>query len=157
MGHLWVRGDSRALGYWRNLPATREVFRGDWVVTGDLVREETDGAFTYIGRGDDALKVKGKWLLPAEVEGVLLDHPAVAEAAVVGAADADGLLKPVAFVVLHDATATDELDAHVRAKLDAYKCPRVIAVLDVLPRTHLGKADRRALRDRAEDLLRART
>ena len=157
VGHLWVRGDSRALGYWRNLPATREVFRGDWVVTGDLVREEPDGAFTYIGRGDDALKVKGKWLLPAEVEGALLDHPDVAEAAVVGAADADGLLKPVAFVVLREATATAELDAHVRARLDAYKCPRAIAALDALPRTHLGKADRRALRDRAEALLRART
>ena len=74
----------------------------------------------------------------------------------VGAADADGLLKPVAFVVRPRRPRRRELDAHVRARLDAYKCPRAIAVLDALPRTHLGKADRRALRDRAEALLRAR-
>lgn len=157
VGHLWVRGDSRALGYWRNLAATRQAFRGDWVVTGDLVREELDGAFTYVGRGDDALKVKGKWLVPAEVEGVLLDHPSVGDCAVVGAADADGLLKPVAFVVASQPVEPGALDAHVRTRLDAYKCPRVITIVEELPRTHLGKTDRGALRRRAELALRARS
>lgn len=157
VGDLWVRGDSRALGYWRNLAATRRVFRGDWVVTGDLVREEPDGAFTYVGRGDDAIKVKGKWLLPAEVEGVLLDHPAVGDCVVVGAADADGLLKPVAFVVASQPVEPDALDTHVRTRLDAYKCPRVITIVEGLPRTHLGKTDRGALRRRAELALRARS
>ena len=157
VGALWVSGDSRAIGYWRNMARTKEVFRGEWVVTGDLVRIDADGYVTYAGRGDDALKVKGKWLLPAEVEACLIAHPDVAEAVVVGTPDADGLVKPVAFVT---ATAprehlAAELREHVLANLEPYKHPRVIEVIESLPRTHLGKADRGALKRRAADRLAA--
>jgi benzoate-CoA ligase len=96
------------------------------------------------------LKVGGKWLSPAEVEGCLLDHPAVAEAAVVGAADGSGLVKPVAYVVPRERREGlgEELKAFVRDRLAPYKHPREVVFLDALPRTHLGKVDRGRLRSR---------
>lgn len=155
VGQLWVAGDSRAIGYWRNMARTKEVFRGEWVVTGDLVRTDDDGYVTYVGRGDDAMKVKGKWLLPAEVESCLLEHDAVVDAVVIGAEDAAGLVKPVAFVTTTDPRPDlgDDLRAHVLDRLDAYKHPRVVHVVDDLPRTHLGKVNRRVLREQAETML----
>jgi benzoate-CoA ligase family protein len=153
VGRLWVRGDSRALLYWQNLPATAEAFHGPWYASSDMVRRDADGYVTYIGRADDALKVGGKWLLPAEVEGCLAEHPSVAECAVVGVPDAAGLTKPVAFVVPDSGRAPadleDALKEHVLAALDAYKHPRRVFVVDALPRTHLGKVDRGRLRARA--------
>lgn len=147
-GQLWVRGDSQALGYWRNLDASKRVFRGDWVVTGDLVARDEDGYFHYRGRGDDVLKVKGKWLAPQEVESCLAGHPQVVECAVVGVEDDEGLTKPVAFVVPRGDTdgLEDALKAHVLEHLQPYKHPRRVILLDEFPRTHLGKIDRRALK-----------
>ncbi|HEX2026913.1 MAG TPA: benzoate-CoA ligase family protein, partial [Nitriliruptorales bacterium] len=151
VGDLWVRGGSRAIAYWRDMPATQRTFRGEWVVTGDLITCDADGYIRYVGRGDDALKVKGKWLIPAEVEGCLLEHAAVVECAVVGADDEDGLTRPVAFVVVseHHQGLEQELQDWVLDRLEAYKHPRAVLVVDVLPRTHLGKVDRRELRRRA--------
>ena len=83
-GWLWVRGGSRALGYWQHTEKTARAFRGEWYVSGDLISMDADGVVTYCGRGDELLKVGGKWLAPQEVEGCLLQHEAVAEAAVVG-------------------------------------------------------------------------
>jgi benzoate-CoA ligase family protein len=147
-GWLWVRGASRALGYWQNLERTQQAFRGEWYVSGDLIAMDEAGYVTYCGRGDELLKVSGKWLAPAEVEGCLLQHSAVAEAAVVGRADANGLVKPVAFVVAREQRAglDAELQAFVRERLDPYKCPREVTFVDALPRTHLGKVDRGRLR-----------
>jgi benzoate-CoA ligase family protein len=151
VGALWVRGDSRAIGYWRNMERTKSVFRGEWVVTGDLVRRDDDGYFTYAGRDDDAMKVKGRWLLPAEVEDCLLQHPSVLECGVVGVPDPAGLVKPVAFVAAPDAAAglADELRQFALERLEPYKHPRRVVVLDHLPRTHLGKIDRSRLKDLA--------
>jgi acyl-coenzyme A synthetase/AMP-(fatty) acid ligase len=153
VGRLWVRGGSRATAYWRNLAQTQQVFRGEWVVTGDLVAVDEDGYVTYVGRGDDALKVKGKWLQPAEVESCLLTHEQVTECAVVGVADADGLVKPIAFVLAPaaDAGLGDELQRYVLDRLEPYKHPRQVVVLDDFPRTHLGKIDRTALRRAANE------
>lgn len=151
VGWLWVRGGARALHYWQNHERTEQAFRGEWYVSGDLIAMGPDGFVTYHGRGDEMLKVGGKWLAPAEVEGCLLEHAAVAEAAVVGALDASGLMKPVAFVVAREPREGlgEELRAHVRERLAAYKHPREVTFLDALPRTHLGKVDRGALRRRA--------
>jgi benzoate-CoA ligase family protein len=147
-GWLWVRGASRALGYWQQLERTQQAFRGEWYVSGDLVAMDADGYVTYCGRGDELLKVSGKWLAPAEVEGCLLQHEAVVEAAVVGRADASGLTKPVAFVVARTQWPglEAELKAFVRERLDAYKAPREVTFVEALPRTHLGKVDRGRLR-----------
>jgi benzoate-CoA ligase family protein len=158
VGRLWVRGDSRALGYWQDMPKSQDAFRGEWFASGDLVRRDDDGFVHYVGRGDDALKVGGKWLLPAEVEDCLLTHEAVTEAAVVGVPDSSGLTRPVAFVVPAAASGRGgdlegALQQHCLARLDAYKHPRKVFVLDDLPRTHLGKVDRGALRRLADGRL----
>jgi benzoate-CoA ligase family protein len=148
MGHLWVRGGSRALGYWQQLDKSQTCFRGEWVVTGDLVSRAPDGYYTYGGRADELLKVGGKWLSATEVEGCLLEHPAVAQAAVVGVADANGLVKPHAWVVPRERREGlgEELKVFVRDRLEPYKCPREVIFVDTLPVTHLGKVDRGRLR-----------
>ena len=151
VGGLWVRGASRALGYWQQAERTAAAFKGEWYVTGDLVSKDAEGYFTYAGRGDDMLKVGGKWVAPAEVEDCLLGHAAVKECAVVGVTDANGLVKPCAFVVLQPGPAAgeplaEELKAFVRQRLAPYKYPREVTFMEVLPRTHLGKVDRGKLR-----------
>jgi len=148
VGWLRVRGGSRAIAYWQEMEKTMQGFRGEWYVSGDLVRIDAEGYVTYCGRGDEMLKVSGKWLAPQEVEGCLLQHPAVAEAAVVGVADANGLVKPHAYVVpraRRDGLA-EELRTFVRDRLEPYKHPREVVFVDSLPRTHLGKVDRGRLR-----------
>src|SRR5436190_11747935 len=148
VGALWVRGGSRALGYWQQMEKTKDGFRGEWYVSGDMVRRDPDGYFTYCGRADDVLKVSGKCRAPQEVENCLLHHPAVKEVAVVGVMGAHGLVKPYAFVVaqeVRDGLAA-ELQAFVRERLEPYKYPREVIFLDALPRTHLGKVDRARLR-----------
>jgi len=149
-GWLWVRGDSRAIGYWQHMEKTAQAFRGGWYVSGDLIRKDAQGYVTHCGRGDEMLKVSGKWLAPQEVEGCLLQHDAVADAAVVGVADASGLVKPLAYVVRRqwrDGLA-EELKAFVRERLEPDKHPREVIFMDALPRTHLGKVDRARLRAR---------
>jgi benzoate-CoA ligase family protein len=146
VGRMWVRGDSRAWGYWQNLDLTSEAFRGEWFVGGDLVSIDNDGYVTHRGRADDAVKVKGKWLRPQEVESCLLEHPAVRECAVVAVDDADGLLKPIAFVVASGPITEAELQGHVLERLEPYKHPRRVFIVDSLPQTHLGKVDRGMLK-----------
>jgi benzoate-CoA ligase family protein len=149
VGRLWVRGGSRAIGYWQDMEKTAEAFRGEWFAAGDMVARDGDGYFRYVGRADDAMKVGGKWLLPAEVEGCLLEHPAVLECAVVGVPDQGGLTKPVAFVVAGEKTVDleEQLRQHALERLEPYKHPRRVFTVATLPRTHLGKVNRAALRD----------
>jgi benzoate-CoA ligase family protein len=147
VGALWVKGESRAIAYWQQMDDTMRVFRGEWCVTGDMLRRNADGTFTYCGRSDDMLKVHGRWLAPAEVENCLLAHPNVREVAVVGTADASGLVSACAFVVAESPSPAlaAELQAFARERLDHYKTPRDIVFVDSLPRTHLEKVDRGAL------------
>ena len=153
VGRLWVKGDSRAIGYWQDSARTAAAFQGPWFVGGDLVRRDPDGYVTYCGRGDDVLKVGGKWLAPQEVESCLMEHPAVLECAVVGVSDENGLTKPYAFVISKEDSGDleDQLKSFVLANLQPYKHPRRVLVLDVLPRTHLGKIDRSALKRLARE------
>jgi benzoate-CoA ligase family protein len=148
IGHLWVRGGSQALGYWQQLDKSQACFRGEWVVTGDLVQRDADGYYTYGGRADELLKVSGRWLSATEVEGCLLLHPAVSQVAVVGVADANGLVKPYAYVVSRERRdgLAEELKAFVCDRLEPYKHPREVIFVDSLPTTHLGKVDRGRLR-----------
>lgn len=152
VGRLWVRGRSRGLGYWQNLEATCQTFRGSWVVLGDMVRRDAEGYFYHCGRADDLIKVSGRWLAPQEVESCLLGHPAVREVCVVGVLDEAGLTKPHAFVVPARPTGPEELRRHVLEHLEPYKCPRRIHLVERLPRTHLGKVDRARLRQEAAGL-----
>jgi benzoate-CoA ligase family protein len=150
VGRLWVRGDSLGLGYWESPEQTKEAFRGEWFVGGDLVSIDEDGYVTHRGRADDAIKVKGKWFRPQEVESSLLDHPSVKECAVVAVTHSSGLARPVAFVVPLADVSEQELIDWVLARLEAYKHPRRVYVVDALPQTHLGKTDRAALRRMAK-------
>jgi len=149
IGWLWVRGDSLALGYWQRAAKSRQAFRGEWYVSGDMVMRDAEGVFRYCGRGDDMLKVNGKWLSPREVENVLMGHPGVREAAVVGAANAQGLIRPIAWVIPEGGPPTaDELRAFLAARLASYKVPDRLHLVADFPRTHLGKVDRGELRRR---------
>ncbi|HET7502140.1 MAG TPA: benzoate-CoA ligase family protein [Kofleriaceae bacterium] len=150
-GSLWVRGPSACMAYWNDRARSLTAFHGPWTRTGDTYTHNADGTWTYGGRADDMLKVGGIWVSPFEVESALAAHPAVLEAAVVGAEDSDGLTKPKAFVVLRDPAAagpalTAELQAFVKSSLAPFKYPRWIEVVGELPKTATGKIQRFKLR-----------
>ncbi len=149
-GDLYIHGPSAALMYWGNRAKTRETFEGRWTKSGDKYIRNADGSFTYAGRSDDVLKVGGIWVSPFEVEATLVQHPSVLEAAVIGAPDADGLVKTKAFVVLKPGASADEaeLQRFVKDRLAPYKYPRAIAFIAELPKTATGKIQRFKLRER---------
>ena len=131
-GTLWIKGGSAAVLYWQAREKSKEVLRGDWVVTGDHMRRDGEGLFWYEGRTDDMLKVGGIFVSPYEVENCLLQHPRVAECAVIGYKDPDGLVKPKAYVVPHggggDEVLARELQDFVKTRLAAFKYPRARGV-----------------------------
>jgi benzoate-CoA ligase len=151
LGELQVRGPTCAALYWNNRDKSRSTFVGPWFRSGDKFREDGDGYFVYAGRADDMLKVSGLFVSPAEVEAALVSHDAVLEAAVVGRADDNQLIKPKAFVVLKErASACDalrlELQQHIKDRLAPYKYPRWIEFIPELPKTATGKIQRFKLR-----------
>lgn len=149
-GRMRVRGGSLAQGYWRRPEDTRSAFVGGWYVSGDMMTRDADGRFAYRGRADDLLKVAGKWVSPAEVENCLMECPEVKEAAVAGVKTPDELVVPEAFLVARPGTTADVAATAARERLaerlQPYKHPRRLHFLDALPRTHLGKVDRGALK-----------
>jgi acyl-coenzyme A synthetase/AMP-(fatty) acid ligase len=154
-GQLWVSGDAAATGYWCRAEETRRTFVGDWVATGDLYSVDADGVYRHLGRRDDMLKVGGEWVSPTEVESVLLSHESIAEAAVVGAVAADGLVRAVAFAVPRAGMPfdPDEVLARCRDMLAGYKRPRRLIVVETLPKTATGKVIRSDLRREAARVL----
>ncbi|OLT13671.1 benzoate--CoA ligase [Actinomadura sp. CNU-125] len=154
-GTLFVRGDSTATGYWSRYTASRRVFQGEWLRTGDTYVMDSDGYYTCLGRTGDMLKASGIWVSPAEVEARLLAHPAVAQAVVVAAIDTDGLEKPVAYVVPAPAATPSEPDLieFCRAGLPSFKRPRRVVFTETLPTTATGKVRRVELRAHAAGLL----
>ena len=154
LGELQINGPSSAICYWNNRAKSLTTFVGHWTRAGDKYSLDADGYYTYGGRSDDMLKVSGMYVSPFEVEGALLTHPQVLEAAVIGAPDEQRLIKPKAFVVTKPgAQAGDELaealKQHVKARLAPYKYPRWIEFLPELPKTATGKIQRFKLRARA--------
>ncbi len=151
IGELWLRNDGITPFYWRRHERNKEVFYGEWFKTGDLFYVDEEGFFYYQGRADDMLKVSGQWLAPMEVENVLLEHPAVAECAVVGVPFEDGLIKAKGFVVLKEGhEPSEELEREliefVKGKLAPFKAPKAIAFVNELPRTATGKIMRYRLK-----------
>lgn len=152
IGELQISGPSAAIMYWNNRAKTKSTFAGEWTRSGDKYTRDADGYYTYGGRSDDMLKVGGIYVSPFEVEACLMTHPAILEAAVIGVADSDGLVKPKAYVVLktgQEASAAD-LQAHVKTRLAPYKYPRWIAFVPELPKTATGKIQRFKLRAAAQ-------
>ena len=154
LGDLIVRGDSTCAFYWNQHEQTKNTIAGHWIRTGDKYQQDEDGFFWFAGRSDDMLKVGGIWVSPAEVEHLLLEHPAVEACAVTGREDHDGLVKPVAHVVLANAATAgselaSELQQFARTRLAEYKRPRWIEFVEALPVTATGKIQRFKLRAHA--------
>ena len=154
-GVLLVRGESAATGYWSRYAASRQVFQGEWLRTGDTYVRDADGYYACLGRTGDMLKASGMWVSPAEVEQRLLAHEGVAQAVVVAAHDANGLEKPVAYVIRQPGAevSEEELIAFTRAGLPSFKRPRRIVFTDAYPTTATGKIRRVELRAMAESVL----
>jgi benzoate-CoA ligase len=154
IGDLLVNGPTSAAYYWNNRERCRATFMGPWTRTGDKYFEDEDGYYVYCGRSDDMMKVSGMYVSPAEVEAALVAHEDVLEAAVVGAPDENGLIKPKAFVVAKPGIRAGEdleraLEGHAKELLAPFKCPRWIAFVDDLPKTATGKIQRFKLREQA--------
>jgi benzoate-CoA ligase len=154
-GTLQIAGDSAAVGYFLDHEKSKETFAGDWCTTGDQFVRDRDGYFTYAGRADDMLKVSGIFVSPLEIENVLLQHPAVREACVVGAADEGGLIKPKAYIAVREGQTAgpalaEELRRFVKERVTPHKYPRWIEFLPELPKTATGKIQRFKLRASAK-------
>jgi 4-hydroxybenzoate-CoA ligase/benzoate-CoA ligase len=151
VGNLLVKGETAALCYLHQYDKSRATFRGEWLVTGDKYHVDKDGYYWHSGRSDDMLKVGGIWVSPVEVESTLLRHDAVLECAIVGVADDDGLVKPLAYVKLKDGYSGDDdtaaqLIGHCASSMAPYKRPRRVEFVEELPKTATGKIQRFKLR-----------
>ena len=152
LGTLWVRGPSMAIGYWKRVATSRQVFVGEWCNTGDTFMQDEEGYYVCMGRTNDLIKAGGIYVSPGEVEDRLLRHEAVAEVAVVGLPDEDGLFKPVAFVVAREQVTEDALIQWCRDGMPAFKRPRRVVFVEELPKTATGKMQRFKLRDQLAEL-----
>lgn len=151
VGNLMVKGDANSPYYWNKHEQTKRMMQGEWLKTGDTYYRDHEGYYWYCGRSDDMMKVGGLWVSPIEIENTLMEHPAVLESGVIGATDADGLLKPKAYVVLKPEfkpsdNLRSQLQNYVKNKLAPYKYPRWIEFVDDLPKTVTGKIQRFRLR-----------
>jgi acetyl-CoA synthetase len=140
-------------GYLNEDERYKKCFVGGWYMTGDLAKCDADGYFWFVGRSDDVIKSAGHLIGPFEVESALMEHPAVAEAAVIGVPDPVAMEIVKAFVALHRGYAPDELLrkellAHARKRLGPAVAPRLIDFAETLPKTRSGKIMRRLLKAR---------
>lgn len=146
-GELWIRGPQVMAGYLDNPAATADTLVEDgWLRTGDIVRRDESGVFWVVDRLKELIKYKGYQVAPAELESVLLTHPAVRDAAVVGMPHAEGGEAPKAFVVPAAPVGADELMAWVAGRVAPYKKVRAVEFVDEIPRSAAGKILRRELK-----------
>jgi len=148
-GEIVLKSRGSFLGYWNKPEATAKTLRDGWVHTGDIGRIDDQGYLTFIGRTKEMIKVSGYSVFPEEVETILIKHPAVAQAAVIGVPDAERGEVVRAFVVLKPGQALDEagLIAWSRDNMAIYKAPKTVRFVDALPATGAGKVLRRLLKD----------
>jgi long-chain acyl-CoA synthetase len=148
-GSLWVKSSTTTTGYWDDADATAQAFDDDgWIHTGDVMSVDADGYLWFHGRATQIIVHDGSNVSPQEIEGVLLEHPAVESAGVVGVPDALHGENVCAYVVVHDGAArprVDELIAFARERV-GYKAPAEIVFIEAMPVTPAGKVDRPALR-----------
>jgi long-chain acyl-CoA synthetase len=149
-GEICVRSDLLMAGYWKAPELTAETIRDGWLYTGDMGRLDDDGYLTVVDRKKDLIIRGGFNVFPSDVEDALLEHEGVATVCVLGRPDELHGEEVVAFVTVTDDVGEDELVAFSRQRLSGYKYPREIHIVDELPLTPVGKADRKALRARLE-------
>ena len=150
-GELAMRGPQFMVGYWKDPQATAAVLRDGWYFSGDIVRSDADGFYYVLDRSKEMIKYKGFPVAPAEVEALLLEHPAVRDCGVVAKPDLAAGEIPCAFVVLREGfVPSDALDKElcnfVADRLAHHKQPREVHFVEVVPRTPSGKILRRELR-----------
>ena len=152
VGGLEVRGDSCAAYYWHQHEKTKKAMRGDWFATGDRFERRDDGAYVYVGRMDDMLKVGGLWVSPIDMEHVLIAHPRVEGVGVIGiqVEDATRIAAYVESPGGGDDELADELRTWCKERLRRYEYPHVVEFVEALPRTLTGKVQRFALRELAD-------
>jgi fatty-acyl-CoA synthase len=151
VGELCLRGPHVCRGYWNNPGATAQVLDAEgWFHTGDLARCDEDGFFYIAGRSKDMIISGGVNIYPAEIEKELLDHPAIGEASVIGAADEKWGEVPVAFVALKSGLSASDLELieFLRARINKIKLPRQVIFIEALPRNAYGKVLKLELQDR---------
>jgi fatty-acyl-CoA synthase len=150
-GEVAVRGQNVFSEYWGNPAATSEALREGWYLSGDIGTRDADGYFTIHDRKKNMIVSGGENIYPAEVERVLLEHPAVAEAAVIGRPDSRWQEVPVAYVVRRPEckVSADEITSHVAGQLARFKVPREVVFVDALPRNALGKVQHYVLKERS--------
>jgi benzoate-CoA ligase family protein len=152
VGALEVRGDSCAAYYWHQHEKTKTCMRGDWFSSGDRYERREDGAYVYVGRMDDMLKVGGLWVSPIDMEHVLLEHPRVQGVGVIGVT-VDDASRIAAYVEREgdgdDEALAEELRTLCKERLRRYEYPHVVEFVDELPRTLTGKVQRFRLRELA--------
>jgi long-chain acyl-CoA synthetase len=154
-GELVMRGPQFMQGYWREPDATASALRDGWYWSGDIVTRDAEGFYRVVDRRKEMIKYKGFPVAPAEVEAVLLEHPAVRECGVIGRCDTAAGEIPVAFVALRDGFAAgkkmeEELAGFVAERLTSYKQPREVHFVDAVPKTASGKILRRELRQKIQ-------
>jgi fatty-acyl-CoA synthase len=146
-GEVEVRGPNVLTEYWRDDRATAEALHDGWFRTGDIAIRDTGGYFSIHDRKKNMIVSGGENIYPAEIERVLLNHPSVAEAAVIGVADPRWQEVPIAYVVGRAAISVDELRVHLLDQLARFKVPREIVLVGELPRNALGKVQHFRLRE----------
>jgi long-chain acyl-CoA synthetase len=148
-GEITIRGPGNFKGYWKKPEATAQTLRDGWVHTGDMGTVDADGYLNFMGRFKEMIKVSGYSVFPEEVETLLIKHPAVAQAAVIGVPDAEKGEVVRAFIVKKPGqdVAADALIAWCRENMAPYKAPRDVRFMEALPATGAGKLLRRLLRD----------
>ncbi len=151
VGEIAIRGDSVTRGYWQDPEATACAIRNGWFYTGDLATCDEEGFIYIAGRSKEIIISGGINIFPGEVEGVIAEHPGVAQCAVIGVPDAEWGETPMAFVVLKQGmqASPDDIIAHCRSRLASYKKPRFVEFMAALPLTASGKVLKSALRDQA--------
>jgi acyl-CoA synthetase (AMP-forming)/AMP-acid ligase II len=148
-GELWIRGPQIMAGYLNNDEATRATIDDEgWLHTGDVAIVDEDGYFAIVDRVKELIKYKGFQVAPAELEALLVQHPCVADAAVIPVPDEEAGEIPKAFLVLRGEVSEDDIKAFVADKVATYKQVRAIEFVDEIPKSQSGKILRRVLRDR---------
>jgi len=147
-GELWIRGPQMMRGYLEKPEATAETITDDgWLRTGDIARIDSDGNYYIVDRLKELIKYKGYQVPPAELEAILISHPKVKDAGVIGVPDGDGEEIPKACIVCDGEVDADEVMAYVAERVAPYKKVRQVVVIDEVPKTASGKILRRVLRD----------
>jgi len=154
-GEIWVRGPQVMKGYLGQPEATAEIIdREGWLHTGDIGYADEDGALYIVDRLKELIKYKGRQVAPAELEAVLLSHPAIADAAVIPSPDADAGEIPVAFVVAKESVSAEDIINFVRERVAPHKKIRRVEFVDQIPKNATGKILRRVLVERVRQRMR---